>query len=81
MARVGLLRSERSDDEARIGLAFCPFRLGDDPPLARPAVARRPWELLEAGADFPLASAALLAAASSLSIIAASRALRAKPNR
>ena len=38
----------RGDDEARVGFAVGPFRLGDDAALARPAVQRRPRELLEA---------------------------------
>ena len=45
-ARLGLV--QRGDDEARIGLAVCPFRLGDDPAPARPAVERRIAEVLEA---------------------------------
>ena len=39
---------ERGDDEARIGLVFCPFRLRHDPALATPAAPRRPPEVLEA---------------------------------
>src|SRR5262249_2548804 len=38
---------QRGDDEPRIGLAFRPLRLGYDPPLAAPALAGRPGELLE----------------------------------
>jgi len=38
---------ERGHHEARIGLALRPFRLGDDAAPARPAVQRRPAEVLE----------------------------------
>jgi hypothetical protein len=31
--RIGLLFAERGDDEARVGFALRPFRLGYDPPL------------------------------------------------
>src|SRR5437879_7029226 len=38
---------QRGDDEARIGLTFRPFRLGDDPPLSAPALAGRPDQFFE----------------------------------
>src|SRR5271165_4373655 len=44
--RLGLF--QRGDDEARIGLALCPFRLADYPAPARPTVERRIEEVLEA---------------------------------
>jgi hypothetical protein len=47
-ARVGFFTTERGDDEARVGFAERPFRLGDDPSVARPAIQGRPWKLLEA---------------------------------
>ena len=47
-AAVGLGLLERGDDEARIGLARCPFRLADHPAAARPAVERGVAEVLEA---------------------------------
>ena len=47
-AGAGLGLVQRGDDEARIGLAVCPFRLGDDPAPARPAVERRITEVPEA---------------------------------
>ena len=39
---------QRGDDEARIRLVFCPFRLRHDPALATPAAPRHPPEVLEA---------------------------------
>ena len=45
---AGLATGERGNDEARIGLVFCPFRLRHDPTLATPASPRRPPEVLEA---------------------------------
>jgi hypothetical protein len=41
VAGLVLLARQRSDDKARIGRVAGPFRLGDDPPLAAPALARR----------------------------------------
>jgi len=45
-AAIGLGWLERGDDEARIGLALCPFRLADHAATARPAVERRIAEVL-----------------------------------
>src|SRR5712692_4477834 len=39
---------KRSDHKARIGFPLRPLGLGDNPPPAAPAVARRPPEVLEA---------------------------------
>ena len=39
---------ERGDDEARVGLALGPLGLADHAPLAAPALARAPREVLEA---------------------------------
>ena len=46
--RCGVLGTQRSDDKPRISRAAGPFRLGYDPAMAAPAVARRPGKLLEA---------------------------------
>src|SRR4029077_19402991 len=43
-----LLARQRGDDKAWVGLALGPFRLGHDPALATPAVARAPGKVLEA---------------------------------
>src|SRR5580700_3654562 len=45
---AGLVRltRQRSDDKAWVGLALGPFRLGDDPALAAPALERPPSEVL-----------------------------------
>jgi hypothetical protein len=48
VAGVVLRARQRGNDKARIGLALGPLRLGDDPPLGAPAVARAPAEILEA---------------------------------
>src|SRR6202040_2700000 len=48
IAGLALGTGERGDDEARIGLVFCPFRLRHDPALATPAAPRHPPEVLEA---------------------------------
>jgi hypothetical protein len=45
-ARLAAL--ERGDDEARIGFALRPLRLGDDEALPAPAIERTPLEILEA---------------------------------
>src|SRR6516162_7079707 len=52
MAGLVLLARQRGYDKARIGLAAGPFRLGDDPPFAAPAVAGAPSEVLEAACRF-----------------------------
>ena len=48
MAGLVLFARQRGDDKARVGFALGPFRLGDDPALATPAVARVPGKVLEA---------------------------------
>ena len=48
VAGLVLLACQRGDDKPRIGFASGPFRLGDDPPFAAPALARLPDEVLEA---------------------------------
>src|SRR5205823_13616831 len=53
VAGLVLLARQRGDDKPRIGLAFGPFRLGDDAALAAPAVARRPGEVPEAARRLP----------------------------
>src|SRR3981189_2103245 len=45
---ASLAAPERGDDEARIGLALRPLRLGDDAALLAPAIERTPLEILEA---------------------------------
>src|SRR5690625_4523509 len=50
---------QRGDDEARVGLVAQPLRLGDHAPPARPAVQRRPEEVLVAP-DRPAAPPGLL---------------------
>jgi hypothetical protein len=44
---LGVLGAQRGDDKTGIGGTFGPFRLGNDPTLTAPTVARRPLELLE----------------------------------
>src|SRR4051794_26650062 len=39
---------QRGHDEARVGLALCPFRLGDHAPPSAPALPGRPAQVLEA---------------------------------
>ena len=46
-ATVAIGSRQRDDDEARVGLALRPFRLGDDAPLPAPALAGRPGQFLE----------------------------------
>ena len=60
VAGLVLLASQRGDDKARIGFAAGPFRLGDDPPFAAPALARLPDEVTEAPRRFASALALLL---------------------
>src|SRR5206468_6894118 len=48
LPRARLAALERGDDEARIGLALRPLRLGDDAALSAPAIERAPLEVLEA---------------------------------
>src|ERR1700745_1456314 len=48
VAGLVFLACQRGDDKPRIGFASGPFRLCDDPPLAAPAFARLPDEVLEA---------------------------------
>src|SRR4249920_4053844 len=48
IAGLALGTRERGDDEARIGLVFCPFRLRHHSASAAPAAPRRPPEILEA---------------------------------
>src|ERR1700735_2346471 len=49
---LGFFAWERGHDKARIALAPGPFRLGDDPARAAPAIERRPDEVLEAASGF-----------------------------
>jgi hypothetical protein len=51
---------DRSDDESRVCFSFGPLGLGDDAPLAAPAVAGRPFEVLEAAGRLGGLSALLL---------------------
>src|SRR5580693_6397416 len=60
VAGLVLLAGQRGDDKARIGFAASPFRLGDDPPFAAPALARLPDEVTEAPRRFASALAVLL---------------------
>ena len=46
-SRAGLTALERGDDEARVGFALRPLRLGDDATAAAPAVERAPVGVLE----------------------------------
>ena len=48
IAGLALVTREQGDDEARIGLVFCPFRLRHDPTPVAPTAPRRPPEVLEA---------------------------------
>src|SRR6516162_5192474 len=48
MAGLVLFPRQRGHDKPRVGRAGSPFRLGHDPPLPAPAVARPPEEILEA---------------------------------
>src|SRR4029077_141578 len=47
IAGLALGTRERGDDEARVGLVLCPFRLRHHPAGAAPARPRRPPEVLE----------------------------------
>src|ERR1700757_119117 len=60
VAGLMFLACQRGDNKPRIGFARGPFRLGDDPPLAAPAVVRLPGEVLEAPRRFAGALALLL---------------------
>ena len=60
MAGLVLLARQRGDDKAWVGLALGPFRLGDDPALAAPALERPPSEVLEAARRLACALALLL---------------------
>ena len=79
LSRSRLSALERGDEEARIGLALRPLRLGDDAAPA-PATSVLYWKSLKRRAGCPLFSAIARAAASSCSIMATRRALRASPN-
>src|SRR4051812_44386712 len=48
MAARHLSWLQRGHDEARVGLALCPFRLGDHAPPSAPALPGRPAQVLEA---------------------------------
>src|SRR3954469_16432295 len=48
MAARHLSWLQRGHDEARVGLALCPLRLGDHAPPSAPALPGRPAQVLEA---------------------------------
>src|SRR3954465_8379448 len=48
MAARHLSWLQRGHDEARVGLALCPFRLGDHAPPSAPALPGRPAQVLKA---------------------------------
>jgi hypothetical protein len=60
MAVIAVAGRQRGDDEAGVCFTLRPLRLGNDAPLAAPALACRPHEVLEA-ARRPAGFLALLA--------------------
>ena len=75
------LAPQRGDDKARVGRAASPFRFGDDPTRAAPALAFCHVKSLKRRADRPLFWLCSAAAASSASISPTSRLFFARPNK